>query len=362
MDPAPAVAAYRLMRAAKAVAVRAHAPYSGVRQGCAVGMSNGNIYTGCSFENVAYPCSVCAVHSAISSALLHETGDQKGPRLRLAACAVAELVPPQGRNIPAAQAEDESPVLTAERKPEQGTIGGCCRQWLKEFEAEGQDIDVVFSRFTLRLPEEEQRTAGGVTRDGSVNEDNYKELYSRTDTLRYLLPAAAIGRRAGVKIQIPDPLLSLSETSGHGSKASLFMNDGSPVAPYLPELLRRAGGALRQAMCAEQTAIATAIAGGARGFTAVLVLLQNRLQCYARPCGKCRQVILEAAMLGGRDGEAISVYACRSAKGRRVEMEQGTSLPVQWEVQKLDSRALLPYAFDSLDVAETAWPPEEPNV
>lgn len=44
----------------------AYAPYSKFKVGAAVLSSNGNFYTGCNVENIAFPESVCAETGAIS--------------------------------------------------------------------------------------------------------------------------------------------------------------------------------------------------------------------------------------------------------------------------------------------------------
>jgi cytidine deaminase len=56
-----------LIKAAKAVRARAHAPYSDYHVGSAVLDEQGRIHSGCNVENAAYPEGICAETSAIAA-------------------------------------------------------------------------------------------------------------------------------------------------------------------------------------------------------------------------------------------------------------------------------------------------------
>ena len=56
-----------LMDAARAVARNAHAPYSGFGVGAAVLLEDGEIVTGCNFENASYGLTLCAETVALAS-------------------------------------------------------------------------------------------------------------------------------------------------------------------------------------------------------------------------------------------------------------------------------------------------------
>lgn len=56
-----------LLEAAKAVRMRAHAPYSGYKVGSAVLDEQGRIHAGCNVENAAYPEGACAETNAIGA-------------------------------------------------------------------------------------------------------------------------------------------------------------------------------------------------------------------------------------------------------------------------------------------------------
>jgi cytidine deaminase len=59
----------RLVDAAAAVRLRAHAPYSSFAVGAAVLDSEGAIHVGCNVENASYGLGVCAERNAIAAAV-----------------------------------------------------------------------------------------------------------------------------------------------------------------------------------------------------------------------------------------------------------------------------------------------------
>jgi cytidine deaminase len=56
-----------LINAARAAAANAHAPYSGFGVGAAVRLDNGEIITGCNFENASYGLTLCAETVALAT-------------------------------------------------------------------------------------------------------------------------------------------------------------------------------------------------------------------------------------------------------------------------------------------------------
>ncbi|MGV6812651.1 MAG: cytidine deaminase [Brevirhabdus sp.] len=56
-----------MKEAAIAVRENAHAPYSNFRVGAAIRTADGQVFTGCNVENVAYPEGTCAEAGAIAA-------------------------------------------------------------------------------------------------------------------------------------------------------------------------------------------------------------------------------------------------------------------------------------------------------
>jgi cytidine deaminase len=112
-----------LLAAARAVRLRAHAPYSRFRVGAALLDEAGRIHAGCNVENAAYPQGLCA-----------EAG------------ALARLVADGGQRVVA--------VVVVGEGAEPCTPCGGCRQKLREFAADATpvivaDTQAVRARFTL---------------------------------------------------------------------------------------------------------------------------------------------------------------------------------------------------------------------
>jgi homotetrameric cytidine deaminase len=103
-----------LLAAARRIAGRAYAPYSGFKVGAALQLANGAIATGANVENVSYGLTICAERAALARAVA-----EHGPGIRIHAIAVANLndapSPPCGacRQMLAEFAEPDAPVIFA---------------------------------------------------------------------------------------------------------------------------------------------------------------------------------------------------------------------------------------------------------
>jgi homotetrameric cytidine deaminase len=101
-----------LVEAARAVMLRAYAPYSGFRVGAALRADDGSIHVGANVENAAYPQSQCAEASAIGAMVA-------AGRTRVTEVAVIS--------------DGEAPCVPC----------GGCRQRLREFIVPGAEIHMV---------------------------------------------------------------------------------------------------------------------------------------------------------------------------------------------------------------------------
>jgi cytidine deaminase len=82
-----------LIAAAQAVRLKAHAPYSNFKVGCAIEDEDGRVFTGCNVENASYGLSLCAERVAVFKAVSEGAGKLK----RVAVVADTDsLTPPCG--------------------------------------------------------------------------------------------------------------------------------------------------------------------------------------------------------------------------------------------------------------------------
>jgi cytidine deaminase len=77
-----------VVTAARAVQLRAYAPYSQFHVGCALEGEDGAIYVGCNVENASYGLTICAERAAICAAV--SAGAQRFRR----AVVVSDIDPP----------------------------------------------------------------------------------------------------------------------------------------------------------------------------------------------------------------------------------------------------------------------------
>jgi cytidine deaminase len=116
--------------------------------------------------------------------------------------------------------------------------------------------------------------------------------------------------------------------------AALLMTDGQIVTGANFE-----NASYGLSLCAETVAIASASAAGRLGDVVAIAVVGGAMGASGptgttpvRPCGRCRQVINEAAQVGGRD---VAVF-CAGAEGSALERHSLS--------------ALLPHAFGPADL------------
>ena len=76
----------KLFELARQAAENSYSPYSGVRVGAALQLTNGETVTGTNVENVSYGLTICAERAAVARAVT-----EFGPKIRIAAAAVTNL-------------------------------------------------------------------------------------------------------------------------------------------------------------------------------------------------------------------------------------------------------------------------------
>lgn len=98
----------RLLRAARAAAAKACAPFSNLKFGAAVLTANGRVFSGCNIENSSYGLTICAERVAIFKAV---SAGQRRIRALLVYADTAELTPPCGACLQVINEFSENPEI-----------------------------------------------------------------------------------------------------------------------------------------------------------------------------------------------------------------------------------------------------------
>jgi len=80
-----------LIKAARAAAAHAYAPYSGFTVGAAIQAVNGRVYTGSNVENTSYGLSICAERVALTRAV--SEGEREFTDIAIVGAAGSDIVP-----------------------------------------------------------------------------------------------------------------------------------------------------------------------------------------------------------------------------------------------------------------------------
>ena len=122
-----------LIAAARAVRLRAHAPYSGFKVGAALEAEDGTVFTGCNVENLSFGLTICAERVAFATAVA--AGHQQFRRLVVCS-------------------DSKEPV----------TPCGACRQVLSEFSENMEIISINLQgqKFRAALTELLPRSKAGI--------------------------------------------------------------------------------------------------------------------------------------------------------------------------------------------------------
>jgi cytidine deaminase len=98
----------RMLRAARAAAKNAYAPFSKLKVGAAVLTAKGRIFSGCNIENSSYGLTMCAERVAIFKAV---SAGEREIKAVLVYADTAKLTPPCGACLQATSEFSENPDI-----------------------------------------------------------------------------------------------------------------------------------------------------------------------------------------------------------------------------------------------------------
>ncbi len=221
----------------KNLLTRSYVPYSGIKQACIVMGKTGTYYPGVRVENVSFPLTIDAVQAAVFTCLSEGDSPQM---LMLPETGTTFGTPGSAVGSPATDLIEQQKLFTCGS----ATVTFWCEQTGMTCETRPSILDLEMDRFF-----QTSETRNGV--------DRLNELTGRCITPHSSFPVASLlitdaGIFSGVNIEISD---------------------------------------WQKGLCAERTALAKALASGARKLHSIHVYAPK--SDYVSPCGACRQVLLE---------------------------------------------------------------------
>ena len=98
----------RLLRAARAAAAKAYAPFSNLKVGAAVLTANGRVFSGCNIENSSFGLTICAERVAVFKAV---AAGRREIRALLVYADTAKPTPPCGACLQVVNEFSENPEI-----------------------------------------------------------------------------------------------------------------------------------------------------------------------------------------------------------------------------------------------------------
>lgn len=216
---------------------RSYVPYSGIKQACIIIGKTGTYYPGVRVENISFPLTIEAVQAAVFACL--SEGDSPDALL-LPETGTPPATPESVNKNSAAELSDQQKFVACGTAP--------VSFWCEQF---GMSCETLASNHSFE-------------RNRFFRTDETRNSVYRLDelTCRCIIPHSSF------------PVAALLITD-----AGIFSGVNIEVSDW------------QKGLCAERTAIAKALASGAREFHDIHVYAPK--SDYVSPCGACRQVLLE---------------------------------------------------------------------
>lgn len=260
-----------LLAAAAECAANAFCQFSQQRMGVCVRGTDGKIYRGCTFDSAAFPCSICATHVAVAQAAT------KGKAL-VSECAVV--------------------VAAGTLNETDHPLKGCCLEWLCQY---AHQEEVLIHSAVMPGADDEHRTLVS----GKVAMHKLSELLPMGKRLPLPFPSPrqplymdSIRNEDGEE---PDEVIKeLVKAAAKAAEWSCCWKSGVSVGCAILTEDGIVTGANAETIplgigcCAEQNAIACAVALGRKKFLKAAVICATMPTTPCHPCGRCLQLFMQA--------------------------------------------------------------------